>query len=94
MKQGWEWEGPNWKNINDRDKSPVGFKYRPGSEPGGAKEPASLYPGPGLGQEPSCSSGRSTLQDGTVYLKEGEKATDKQIWYLPQLLEGMEGASK
>ena len=34
------------------------------------------------------------FQDGSVFLKEGEKATDKQIWYLPQLLEGMSGASK
>jgi hypothetical protein len=26
-------------------------------------------------------------------LKDGEVATDLQIWYLPQLLEGMEGQS-
>jgi len=32
-------------------------------------------------------------QDGTVFLKAGETATDKQIWYLPQLLEGMKGDS-
>jgi simple sugar transport system substrate-binding protein len=34
------------------------------------------------------------FQDGSVFLKEGEKATDKQVWYLPQLLEGMAGPSK
>jgi len=33
------------------------------------------------------------LQDGTAYLKDGEVATDQQVWYLPQLLEGMEGQS-
>jgi simple sugar transport system substrate-binding protein len=33
------------------------------------------------------------LQDGTQYLADGEEATDDQIWHLPQLLEGMEGAS-
>jgi simple sugar transport system substrate-binding protein len=33
------------------------------------------------------------LQDTTAYLKAGEKATDQQIWYLPQLLQGMEGQS-
>jgi simple sugar transport system substrate-binding protein len=32
-------------------------------------------------------------QDGSPYLKTGETATDKQIWYMEQLLEGMEGAS-
>ena len=37
--------------------------------------------------------GPINLQDGTVYLKAGEAATDKQIWYLPQLLQGMEGQS-
>jgi simple sugar transport system substrate-binding protein len=34
------------------------------------------------------------FQDGKVYLKEGEVAPDLQIWYLPQLLKGMEGPSK
>jgi simple sugar transport system substrate-binding protein len=38
--------------------------------------------------------GPLNLQDGTLYLKEGEQATDAKIWYLPQLLQGMEGASK
>lgn len=33
------------------------------------------------------------FQDGTVYLQPGEPATDQQIWYFPQLLAGMEGAS-
>ena len=37
--------------------------------------------------------GPMKLQDGTEYLKDGETATDQQIWYLPQLLEGMEGQS-
>jgi simple sugar transport system substrate-binding protein len=33
-------------------------------------------------------------QDGSEFLKEGETATPQQIWYLPQLPEGMTGASK
>ncbi|MBC7234561.1 MAG: BMP family ABC transporter substrate-binding protein, partial [Chloroflexi bacterium] len=33
------------------------------------------------------------LQDGTAYLSAGQVATPEQIWYLPQLLRGMEGAS-
>jgi len=28
-----------------------------------------------------------------LYLKEGEAATDQQIWYMPQLLQGMQGDS-
>jgi simple sugar transport system substrate-binding protein len=37
--------------------------------------------------------GPINLQDGTVYLADGVVATDQQVWYLPQLLEGMEGQS-
>ena len=37
--------------------------------------------------------GPLNLQDKTVYLKDGETATDVQVWYLPQLLEGMQGQS-
>ncbi len=38
-------------------------------------------------------TGPINLQDGTAYLADGEVATDQQVWYLPQLLEGMEGQS-
>ena len=37
--------------------------------------------------------GPLNLQDGTEYLADGVEATLQQIWYLPQLLEGMEGQS-
>ncbi len=37
--------------------------------------------------------GPLNLQDGTELVAEGEKAELLQIWYLPQLLEGMSGAS-
>ena len=33
------------------------------------------------------------FQDGSMFLKEGETANDQQIWYMEQLLEGMEGQS-
>ncbi len=38
--------------------------------------------------------GPLNFQDGSAYLKDGEVATDEQIWYFPQLLEGMEGPSE
>jgi simple sugar transport system substrate-binding protein len=38
-------------------------------------------------------TGPLNLQDGAAFLKAGETATDQQVWYLPQLLEGMEGQS-
>jgi simple sugar transport system substrate-binding protein len=33
-------------------------------------------------------------QDGSVFLAEGETATDQQVWYTKQLLEGIDGASE
>ena len=33
------------------------------------------------------------FQDGSPYLAVDEVAKDEQIWYMPQLLEGMEGLS-
>ncbi len=37
--------------------------------------------------------GPLNLQDGTPLAAEGEKVALEDIWYLPQLLEGMIGAS-
>jgi simple sugar transport system substrate-binding protein len=38
-------------------------------------------------------TGPINLQDGTTYIEAGKEATPFQIWYLPQLLEGIEGQS-
>ena len=38
-------------------------------------------------------TGPLNYQDGTPFLGEGEVATDLQIWFMEQLLEGMVGAS-
>ncbi len=37
--------------------------------------------------------GPLNYQDGSEWLADGEEATDFQVWYTEQLLEGMEGAS-
>ena len=39
-------------------------------------------------------TGPINLQDGSEYAAAGAVATDDQIWYLPLLLEGMEGPSE
>jgi len=38
-------------------------------------------------------TGPINLQDGTPLLADGVVASDLEVWYLPQLLEGMEGQS-
>ena len=90
-KSVFEWNGPDWKDINNPDTSAVGFvKGSALSKEASAtldKFIAELAGGLNLW------TGPINLQDSTVYLKEGEVGTDLQVWYLPQLLEGMEGQS-
>jgi simple sugar transport system substrate-binding protein len=90
-KPTWEWAGPDWKDINNIDTTGVGFtKGAALSSDASTKLDQFIKD---LGGGLNLWKGPLNLQDGTVYLKDGEAATDLQIWYLPQLLEGMEGQS-
>jgi simple sugar transport system substrate-binding protein len=90
--ENFQWNGPDWTNINNPDTSAVGFNKGAGLSAENSTKLdgfiAQLAAGLNLWQGPL------NLQDKTVYLKDGEKATDQLIWYLPQLLEGMQGNSK
>ncbi len=92
FKQDWIWAEPYWRNINDRDKSPVGFNFGPALTKDEVKILKEYIKGLSSG-DVGLFVGPLNYQDGTPFLKAGEKATDDQIWNLPQLLEGMEGAS-
>ncbi len=92
FKQYWEWYGPDWKNINDPDTSYVGFvKGNAMSADASAKVDEFIK---ALAGGLNLFKGALKYQDGSAYLKDGEVATDLQVWYMPQLLEGMEGQSK
>lgn len=85
------WQGPDWKDINNADTSVVGFQKSAGlSSDASAKLDQFIAE---LAGGLNLWTGPINYQDGTVFLKEGEKATPQQIWYMPQLLEGMEGDS-
>lgn len=109
----WIWRGPDWSDINNPETTTVGYVYGDGlteeekatldefiadlaagaqDEEGGLK----LWVGP------------LNFQDGSVFLEDGQVATDKEIWFQaanaetaaapdevnpPQLLEGVQGAS-
>ncbi|HOR92029.1 MAG TPA: hypothetical protein PK940_07205, partial [Rectinema sp.] len=89
-KNHFEWNDPDWKDINNPDTSAVGFiKGSLSKEASAAVDKFIDELGKGL----NLWVGPLNYQDGTVFLKKGEKATDQQIWYLPQLLQGMEGQS-
>jgi simple sugar transport system substrate-binding protein len=85
------WSGPDWTDINNRDTSMVGFvKGKALSADASAAVDAFIAE---LAGGLNLWTGPLNLQDGTPYLADSEVATDQQIWYLPQLLEGMEGLS-
>jgi simple sugar transport system substrate-binding protein len=90
-KSHFEWNMPDWKDINNPDTSAVGFVKGAALSADAAanldKFVAELAGGLNLW------SGPVKLQDGVEYLADGKAATDQQIWYLPQLLEGMQGES-
>jgi simple sugar transport system substrate-binding protein len=87
------WAEPDWTDINNPDTSPVGFLKGPalGDEWSGQLDEfiAGLADG-----SINLFVGPLNYQDGTPYLADGEVGTDEQIWYMQQLLEGMEGPSE
>ncbi len=93
FEQHWVWTDPYWKDINDHDKSPLGYTFGAGLSEEDQKNLEDYIKRLSSG-DVKLFEGPISLQDGTPYIAEGEQATDEQIWYLPQLLEGMEGASQ
>ncbi|MFN5367952.1 MAG: BMP family protein [Roseiflexaceae bacterium] len=90
-KQGWEWFAPEWSDINNVEKSGIGFnKGKALSADNAAKLDAFIVE---LAGGLNLWTGPIVLQDGSEYLAAGVVATDEQIWYMPQLLDGMTGQS-
>jgi simple sugar transport system substrate-binding protein len=87
----WEWNSPDWSDINNHDTSAIGF-----IKGEALSDEASAHLDDFIGKLAgglNLWTGPLNLQDGTAYLADGEVATLQKIWYLPQLLEGMEGQS-
>ncbi len=92
-KKEWLWLGPEWADMNNSMTSSIGFQNGKALTVDVQKQLATFVRGLGDGSI-SLFSGPLNFQDKSVFLKKGKTATDMQIWNLPQLLEGMEGASK
>lgn len=91
--QSWDWYAPDWEALDDSTKTAVGWVDGPGLT---ADMKANLddFIGKMASGEVNVWSGPLNLQDGSAYLADGVAATDEQIWYLPQLFEGMDGPSE
>jgi simple sugar transport system substrate-binding protein len=86
-----QWNDPDWSDLNNHDTSPIGFVKGPALSADASSTVDQFISELAGGLE--LWSGPLNFQDGSTFLAEGETATDQQIWYLPQLLEGMEGQS-
>jgi basic membrane lipoprotein Med (substrate-binding protein (PBP1-ABC) superfamily) len=91
--QSWDWNAPDWANLTDNTKTHVGWIDGPALTEEMAAQLAEFIAGLASG-EINVWTGPVNLQDGTEYVASGATATDEEIWYLPQLLEGMEGPSE
>ncbi len=88
----WLWLGPDWDDINDPDTSAVGWVSGEGLSAEASDSLDDFIAGLGSG-DIELYRGPLNWQDGSVFLTDGEEATDYQIWYAEQLLEGIVGAS-
>lgn len=90
---GWEWAPPYWEDMNNPDISPIGFAKGPAMNNvqsayldqfmvALADNYINLFKGP------------LNYSDGSVFLAENEVGTDQQIWYMSQLLDGIEEVSE
>lgn len=96
----WVWNDPYWEDLSNNDETAIGFVYGPG-----LSEEALVNLEDFVGfladyaQNPDNAGtialweGPLNLQDGTELAAEGVKLSEADVWYMPQLLEGMIGAS-
>ncbi|MEM6283499.1 MAG: BMP family ABC transporter substrate-binding protein [Chloroflexota bacterium] len=98
--QEWVWADPFWEDLADNTQTAIGFVKGEGLS---EEASASLDEFIGFLTDYATNpdnvgtialwEGPLNLQDGTELVAEGEKLPEADIWYLEQLLEGMEGAS-
>ena len=87
------WVEPDWADINDSDSSAIGYLKGPALADEWSAHLDEFIAGLADGSI-NLFVGPLNYQDGTPFLADGEVATDEQIWYMQQLLEGMEGPSE
>jgi simple sugar transport system substrate-binding protein len=91
--QSWDWLAPNWDDLTDNATTHVGWVDGPALTGDLQSNLADFIAGLASG-DINVWNGPINLQDGSEYIGAGAAGTDEEIWYLPQLLEGMEGPSE
>lgn len=99
--QDWNWEAPDWEDINSETTSITGFEIGAGFPEEQLEtlnafidEVVEFATDPENEGRIYLWDGPIALQDGEVLAEEGEWVSGNDIWYLSQLLDGMVGASE
>lgn len=97
----WDWVGPDWSDLNNPDTSAIGFLKGNGlTEEEAAQldefiaDLAEYATNPFVPESFALWQGPLNLQDGTELAGAGQLVDILDVWYLPQILEGMVGASE
>jgi len=100
-KQSWEWQAPDFTDINNADTSSTGYIKGPALSEDNSKtldtfigEMATFAGDAANKDRIYLWEGPLNYQDGSEFLAADTYAEPLQIWRMPQLLEGMVGASK
>jgi simple sugar transport system substrate-binding protein len=86
------WDSPDWSDITNVNTSATAYEKGPALSADSASTLDEFTTGLGDGSI-VLFKGPLNWQDGSPYLSAGQTADDAQIWYSPQLLEGIQGAS-
>lgn len=92
FQQSWQWIGPDTKDMNNPDTSIIGYVTGQALSEANKAE-LEKFRTKLLSGEVNLFTGPLKYQDGTVFVEAGQTATDEQIWYTEQLLEGIVGQS-
>lgn len=98
--QEWVWDGPDWGDINNPETTTVGWLNGPALSEEAAENLQTFIDEMTAFQTDPENEGRFflwegplTLADGTELAAEGEFVDPIEIWYLPLLLDGIQGDS-
>jgi simple sugar transport system substrate-binding protein len=89
----WDWLGPDWSDLNNHDTSAIGWIDGPALSAESQAHLQEFIAGLADGSI-NLWAGPLNFQDGSVFVPAGQTATDEQVWYTEQLLQGIEGQSQ
>ena len=91
-KRKWIWLKPDWKDISNPESTAVGFVAGPALSESTKAQLNNFISDLATGKV-NLFKGPLNYQDGKPFVKGGQTASDKQIWYMEQLLQGIDSQS-